>query len=1210
MEHNSGFILLDISKNEIKEENDKYNEITYTDREIFFIDSGVERFVNASPNLIENFVRIDEWADHMRYIYNTEKSSSDRNIWKLWSEYASVNVSKENYINANTKFYTDGPRDKYKNFIVSKVDKLKNNSNISYSNGFATNVNVKQLGYKILPRDVSINVISENREHGLKNMNYNNFFRNELNKAFAECENHIFLKTDSLYNSIKHYSMYSHTPHWDIYRGKRANWQLEGYDIYKCCSPINFYTEEVFNFLRSKPCVKNVISNLYYCFDIDNNLKLLENICITDDINQFKNIFEGLERIKNNRDKYETGIKELMKSKSRLSRLEHMCKIKYPNLFNPSSKEMIFTSRTHFSLDLLPIPFKKALITEYNNSIKNEEKELENKCEHKKLLIRLRGDPMDYSIWKEVKEWIGDYKKTEGMITCPKCDYNMMCSHEYSYFSMFFSKDSEMSYNSQINRTERISQILNSKYASKDNILKSSYCSFCKFCGMEILNMRETDGISFDESSNRQKEVPISSGDEQSMVKKQIMFLINQNIRFKPVNKRTMYAVMGGIYENIIPILSVINKKKTPKKNITNQSGQYDNNQFKDMNMVLLVLVAIMILSIKYDWIDLRKQNQVFGDDKKGKNIIVSKNKVSDKFRTVWDILNANYLKGEFSVGKSDSEKWKRMIVKAYELLKEVMYENISVSEENIISHTSDGVAEEYLKINRNIIAKSKDNAEYKLKSYDSFSYFLQKQLYNTYASDRNETGTISEWKEFIDKSKEIKLMEKRIVENNTKSILYPYGKIPYSYARYYKADINDSWDKDMILYSCVNTGKRHVWDSYIFESGKKILEFKISDISKGNEDIKNINNGRIIAMRCKNCKQTTDELKKNEEDAKLLIQNKVIDINNIQSFYITYKYRCLKSQYHEYVKTGKDAVEYSCKICGIKFSYISSLEKGFYEKNKNIFFNHVKETENIKNTNIAAHKESSDHVSTIDIHKYSKSKAEKSKKYMSVSILDRIKSLNTDKQLMLQNIGESESYEESKLSIEKLNNDNRNDILLKLCNKIKQIIIVIGILKNNPSKHSYENNIEFSNLEREVKHSELDSKINELYKEIISDRILESIRKYKEINPDGVDGAIGYSKNVIFTLLQKSKEIKTSLYEFLLNLIIESDIIFTSYDYGELKKTYNMNKTIEENIESEIYDSEISEGVENEDGGDSALFDSSDLSMNNFIDDDIDEAS
>jgi hypothetical protein len=81
-------------------------------------------------------------------------------------------------------------------------------------------------------------------------------------------------------------------------------------------------------------------------------------------------------------------------------------------------------------------------------------------------------------------------------------------------------------------------------------------------------------------------------------------------------------------------------------------------------------------------------------------------------------------------------------------------------------------------------------------------------------------------------------------------------------------------------------------------------------------------------------------------------------------------------------------------------------------------------------------------------------------------------------------------------------------------------------------------------------------------------------------------------------------------VYSFIISRIIDSELLYTKYNYAELKKTYNMNKLTEDSINAvDTMDAEeLDDGFAGVEAEGFDLFETSDLSMNNFVDDDIED--
>jgi hypothetical protein len=62
------------------------------------------------------------------------------------------------------------------------------------------------------------------------------------------------------------------------------------------------------------------------------------------------------------------------------------------------------------------------------------------------------------------------------------------------------------------------------------------------------------------------------------------------------------------------------------------------------------------------------------------------------------------------------------------------------------------------------------------------------------------------------------------------------------------------------------------------------------------------------------------------------------------------------------------------------------------------------------------------------------------------------------------------------------------------------------------------------------------------------------------------------YVSNCIFTILNLLEKFPKA-FDFALESIIESDIIFTNYNYSEIKKTFNLSKVIEDSMKENVDD-------------------------------------
>jgi hypothetical protein len=1172
-------------------------DLNKNDREIFFKDIGV------SDRDIESFIFIDEYMDYIKL--NFVKSKDNRDLLKLCAEYMAVEIDIDNMHTISFKkgkeLYKENMRKLRVNnvkYIISVEDRKKGRDiNSTITVPFTSKIFVKELNKFFLhPADKPIKE-GKPKLMPIYNLNTTNLnIRNDINSSFDLKEKRFMVPKDI--NHLKYTILRNLN---NVQNSEMDYHFIE--DIYTVFSSSygnklnNYKINDQLDFLKAKPSKdgKN-IQNLYYSFDINNNINLLESIINLGFDNEYISlILDNLNKESKLYSIYEENINLLIKQNAKQSRLEQICKIKYPNFFNPSRKEFTFGKGTKFSIDLL---------LEFNIRESLENKMVSNKCEHKSNLEYLRKNTINNHTWNEFKSKFlnkkgVDFNKTP-IVPCNLCEMPTLCIHEIEFNDLFCknneSKQSNVG-NDIINQTERINQIITTKYASKATP-SSSYSSFCKHCGMQILNMVNTDGVSYDESQNMYSDASFNNinmnglNSEVNEDKKTILYAINRNISFtKPVGKTTVNGIISGIYENLQPILRIFNKKK----NVKLQSGLS-----KEMNIVILTIVSIMILSISYDFIEIKNTGKL-----KKSIIISSKDRnvkgVGLKFREAWEAFTNNY---ETMIKQSSfsnkTESLKQLFVKSYDLLKENLQENILLSESQSVDNTA--VYQEYLDTSSSKKLKSGSNKEYKEKSYNLFASFIKNDLGSIYMSDRKENQI---WNEWMAESKKIMEMEKKIVQLNIKKILYPYSRITYSYDRYYKTSNKISNSLDLGLYACSISGKQHSWDKYIFKSkDNEEVVFNIKSISSKDNDLKIIKNSKLHALSCKTCKKNTIELIKESanENYSNIITDRIVDLTEIDSFYSTYRYRCLNSPFHNF-KYKDD--KYYCNSCQMHFNFIVNKDEGFYLKNKKTFESFKKQKSIKKNEELFQHTNQNMYVKQMDIEKNIKEEANKNKEIMGEKISDKIKDLNSlnvnFKKNCLENLGESESKLESEYYDNNIASAKYNDIFSKNLDKVRQIIIYLGIIIHTPYKHKYIKDEDFLNIMEHTNSPNVRNELTVLYQYLINLKIIDSFNAYRSTNPDGTNGAINYIKSFILHLVKQIGKINKEISQFVLDKIIDSDIIYTSYNYAELKKTYNMNKIIEDQFNAVGVDDELESPEDDYD-----LFDSSDLSMNNFADDDL----
>jgi len=1203
------FDILDISIDDIEYVENRIT--TNEDREIFLTDAGIE------SRDIEYFSYIDEIMDYNKSRFNSYKNKRD--LLKLCAEFMAISIDFDDmhsiYVKKSKDFYRDSLKNiKLNNakYIINKADKRENLEFITVP--FISKVYVNKLKKTFLyPANKKIKV-QDCRHSIIYGRDYSNYFHIELNNILSSNNsiNEKFkyrIEKESIQDTVFRIINY--------YKNKSLYYLSEEENQYECLYSYGIESEKYKDidnrlmFLKSKP-VKggDIIENLYYCFDIDNKLNLLEKI-INNGLEDKNNntILDILKKQNIYAKEYEKNIDILIKQNAKNSRLEQICKKRYPNFFNPASKEFMFYKHSNFNITYLPTNVQKSLNTEYNLVRELEEKMLENKCGHKKDLQLLRSSGMDKLIWYDFKNnYISKDSNSKGEFhKCSACSYPLICQHETEYYDLYFKMYKEDS----VNYIEKINQILTTKYSPRDKEKqKNQSYSFCKICGMEIVKMLDTDSMNYSESESMYKGEQSNNRFSDSNEKRVIMSVINRNLSFnKPVSRTVVNGVVNGIYESIVPIMHVLNKKKKKETQLSDEQSRA-----VELNLTIMTIVSIMTLGIKYDFIEFKKK--ATGN----KNIIIKKNNklnIGDRFREAWDIFYDRYRNLlNLNSGKNNIESFKKVFIKCYDLLKETIGENIYISDSNISSHTSPSAISEYYKELWKKSIKKGLELEYKQLSDTQFRFIVDNDLLSLYLVDRNDDN---KWKEFYEKNKNLNKLEKVIMQKKIKNILYPYWRLPYSYARYYTKDLND-WSEDMSLYACPFTGQRHNWNIYKFKSKKgEINSFKIKDISKNDSNLEFIKNGKLLSLQCSDCSMDTVELisKFGTNNYYKTIEQQVNFLNDIKSFYSTYKYRCLNAPFHNFKQVLENKTKtYSCSDCGIKFSYILNLDKEFYAKNTDKYISFINNLEERKNREILSHKNENEKTNNISL-KSGMYGINADKQLTNISLdkkMNEIKQISIDKRIKqcMQNLGKTELFDETVYYNSDIDSNEVNNMFSKTVDRLRQIIIYAGILIKNPYKHKFYKREDFIEAMDFIEvNSEAKKMLNNIHNYLSKEKILDSVYSYSVSHPDGKVGALYYAKSIILHVIgQVSKYDK--IFNFFINNIIDSDLLYTNYNYAELKKTYNMNKLAEDSINAvDQFDADennesMNLNISKDKTEGFELFESSDLSMNNFEDDDI----
>ncbi len=1002
--------------------------LTRTDKEIMYESLG---------SSADTFVFIDTYMEYLDEFNSRSDLLSKRTNSKVLAEYLPIVVSELHSVKLRKE---SAP------VIVQKGD-------VVISLPFAPIVSYKNKTF-LGPINTPIKV-KDFRLIPIFNISNNEFARS-INKALP-------IEVDSI-SDIRRAVMYS-SPCWgappEVPNGYSVNLEHR-------------VERDELNFLISKPVSENPI-HLRYSFDIDNKLALLEDV-IAKGINANAEQLADLSKEVEAERKYQTGVSELVKDTARLSRLEHMCKVKFPNLFNKSSKEYMFGT---FSLEAMPAKYKTALLSEYSNKVNLEVKLATNKCGHLSALVDLRKEPSKDNLKK-----IMQFESKD--LTCGSCEMQLMCPHEADYFKMLLTSNDSL-----VNKIDRIEQMITTKYS--DSKKSNMYASFCKLCGMKILDMKSNEEVTFDSNSM------YGNKDQPSEDQQMVRTIAMRNLAFtKPVSKKILFGVVDSIWSAVSPVVSQMSGKKEVDKYL---------------NVAVLVLTAIISISSKVDYITHQAASVAGSRDArivekvKKSNIVMKKTNVSELFRNALAIFMSRYSSPiKESSYKNKEELLKQLFVKAYKLIKDSV--DYSGQEDNTTytKTTSEDYAN--LKVSSN---------EYKIKS---------KEQFEVVSEGRNPDS--------------MSFAEKKLIEDHIKTILYPYSHLPYSYSRYYKGG---KWSKDMILYVCPVSGKRHSWGTYITTNEEYSIK-KIGPVSSKD----------IIGMRCSECKYSTSELMAMKVDVGSIVKDKSELLNKIDSFYSVFKFRCLKAPFHVFVSKNNKV---SCNVCSMDFDFIIKKDTDFYLKHSEFLSKHHSEVSYSKNIDIVNHKNLGAVITDAfnSIRLTSPSLKEVDSGFLAPS----------DK-LLIENTGSSENRESNEITSKDIS-DGAD--ITKMIDRLRQLMILVSIIANKPKSHKYSTNSKFLSLP--------DVNLSKLMKELIAGNIVETAWKTRDKQ---------FIKSNILYILQRLSHYPEVL-RFAVNAIKDSEEVFTVYDYAEIKKIFNLEKIQEESMQVEQEVVEIFDEIINDFGED-----------------------
>lgn len=497
----------------------------------------------------------------------------------------------------------------------------------------------------------------------------------------------------------------------------------------------NNYINQFNKFLTYK--INNNFNNhTYYAFESSDLLKLYEEILIYSiDDKKIKNKINKILEYKKNIKNYKENEKKINEYNLKLIQLELLTKKKFPNLFNPNSKDFIFHKYKKFNLDDLPKKYRDIVLIEYKKLQNYKQEYLKNKCKHKLLINELSYSINKYPIFNEINKLIKSHNNENDFYKCIICSFNLICPHIIEYYNLLFDK------NKKQETTEfSINKHIINKYMSNSKI---NMIYYCKVCGEEL-------GKSLDLEQNilYQDNVKLNSAEysdkTSELVLNNINYIIYNFIIFTELNLNISKKYLINYINNII-LFYINNLEKSLRK-----SKLYDENKISlllNFNSIIFIYATLIFIMTKYPFINFNQNKIKTGKEevsdiiihKSRKNIIIPKktkinnNKdllllIKNRFKEAFNLIissnnillnNLNYLK--------NTEKIKELLLKTYSIV--AKNDQIDINDKLLLNINNTSLLMtsniySYLYFIKKTYPLSKQNSFYKSSIFNNYSLY------------------------------------------------------------------------------------------------------------------------------------------------------------------------------------------------------------------------------------------------------------------------------------------------------------------------------------------------------------------------------------------------------------------------------------------------------------------------------------------------------
>ncbi len=926
---------------------------------------------------------------------------------------------------------------------------------------------------------------------------------------------------------------------------------------------------------------------------------------------------------------YNKEIKSLERRRMIQARCLFIAKTKYPNLFNPASREFMFKEDKHFSLDKLPLPIATAIQIELESSmdqyITATHANMLTSCEHYAMVSKWRkGHYQDLRLLDDIKSILVDGDKaahTGNWLVCKICDQRVMCPHEF-----------EMSQTAP----EKL-HVIRNKYCKRKTTNHANSAGWhCDICGEELNDKWDADesGLAWGDyssgsynsgnQSTSSQQWGMDADSPQAKAKQVAYFAVRDRMKYTPTDGKsgsTKPITRREIQQVIADVVSYYADKGDLASNSSNRSSG-KNTAAVNLDLIVIVftyacLVACSVLS-KGDML-IYVPGMVFAADTRS------------QFMAAFAAIR-KYHADVSTIVKEDDLK--ELLVRAYgavradigEMLFNVLIDSAVVDYDYATDRyhrmgkyiqSSKGVPKNgwafpALKYSQPGDALEKDWQSYVRESWKLYDELVHSQMNNPSVGQipLNDRESSSLWNKWVKSSTEMMEREMKIVKANHVNITYPLSKGLISNARYYYAE-RDAAKRNLAVNICMATRGKHRFDKWVVitPGGKETLSKK--QLGKYVEDIELRKKITWHDRQCSACGKTVLELRGGNVSNQMVATNlkkAIDDHHDAGAFYSMFEHRCLVDGFHEWKDNGKGS-EVVCTKCKMPWSawwgksdwyksHIGAYQSAILQK-KNESIAKLRE---LKSTSAQSTHSHSNVPLTKPVEniKATCRWADETSKGNAKGNMEVVMAFNAEFGIdaaAIKAIGNTEGVQQG---------EGSPDVCspLLISRKIYEHVLFV---KRHLSvwialcRCTFTGTVSTKSSEYRAVYRVL-SKYSSKFKELWGEYANSSGKKEVGDLPNALSRLqmSAPSPTVLLTTLIAVKKDSPALANYLVEAIFAVDVLYTKFDYGELKKVFRAA-----NVADHHLDESMDEDMDT--GDDIDLFDYSDLSMDNMADDDID---